>query len=189
MKIQSNMSVAVTYDLYAGEKDERELMEQATVEKPLRFIYGLGQMLPAFEKNLESMTLGDKFDFELQPAEAYGEFNPEHIIDLPKEIFLSEGKLDTSVIKEGNTVPMQDSEGNRLMGTVESIADQTIKMNFNHPLAGETLHFSGSVIDVHEATAEEIAAINQPSCSGCGENGCESGGCESGGCNSGSCGC
>ncbi|MDD2438074.1 MAG: FKBP-type peptidyl-prolyl cis-trans isomerase [Massilibacteroides sp.] len=187
MKISTNMSVAVTYDLNVGEGTECELMEKATEETPLKFIYGTGSMLPAFEKALLGLATGDPFSFTLSPEEAYGEYIEEHVLDLPKNIFLVDGKFDDEVIKEGNTVPMMDSNGNRMNGSVLEVKDEIVVMDFNHPLAGETLHFSGKVIDIHEATAEEIAALTAGSC-GCGDESCECGGHdeEGGGCG---CGC
>lgn len=191
MKISANKSVAVTYDLNVGEGEERELMEKATVEAPLKFIYGTGTMLPAFEKALVGLAVGDKFSFSLSPEDAYGEYNEDHVLDLPKSIFVVDGKFDDETIKEGNTLPMMDSNGNRMNGSVLEVKEDVVVMDFNHPLAGETLHFSGNVIDVHEATAEEIAALTAGAggC-GCGDSGCgcgdseESDGC---GCGCGSC--
>ncbi|MTU74588.1 peptidylprolyl isomerase, partial [Parabacteroides merdae] len=91
----------------------------------------------------------------------------------------------------GNTVPMMDSNGNRMNGSVLEVKEDVVVMDFNHPLAGETLHFNGEVIDVHEPTAEEIAALTAPAggcgcgcddCgSGCGDHNHESG-CGCGGC-------
>ena len=182
MKISTNKSVAVTYDLNVGEGEERELMEKATAETPLKFIYGTGSMLPAFEKALMGLSVGEAFAFSLSPDEAYGEYNDEHVLDLPKDIFMVEGKFDSEAIQEGNTVPMMDSNGNRMNGSVLEVKEDVVIMDFNHPLAGETLHFSGNVIDIHEATAEEIAALSS-SC------GCGDGGCGDGSCGDGSCGC
>lgn len=188
MKIEANKFVAVTYDLNVGEDDDRELMERATKENPLTFIGGMGMMLEAFESNLNGLTKGDKFEFTLTPEQAYGEYNDEHLIDLPKKMFEVDGKFDTDIVYEGNIVPMLDTNGNRLNGVVVSIGNDSVKMDFNHPLAGETLHFSGEVLEVREATAEEIAALTSHSC-GCGCSGCDSekGGCSEG-CGSG-CGC
>ena len=193
MRIDANKFVAVKYDLNVGEAgEEKELMEQATVEKPLRFIYGMGAMLPAFEKALLGLSVGESFEFTLDPANAYGEYNDDHLMELPKNIFEVEGKFDGEMIKEGNTVPMMDSNGNRLLGTVSEVKDAVVVMDFNHPLAGETLHFSGSVLDVHEPTAEEIAALTGGGCGGgcgCGDGGCSDSGCGDGeGCGSGCCG-
>ena len=156
MKISANKFVAVTYDLYVGEGEERELMEKATREVPLKFIYGTGSMIQAFEDALMGLESGAAFDFTITPENAYGEYNEDYVLDLPKNIFEVDGKFDSEMIQEGNTVPIMD---------------------FNHPVAGETLHFKGEVIDVHEPTAEEIAAMTAPA-GGCG-CGCDScgGGC------------
>ena len=167
MKITANKFVAVTYDLNVGEGEERELMERATAETPLKFIFGTGAMLPAFEDALKGLEVGDKFNFSITPADAYGEYVEEHVLDLPKNIFEVDGKFDSEMIKEGNTVPMMDSNGNRMNGSVLEVKEDVVVMDFNHPLAGETLHFNGEVIDVHEPTAEEIAALTAPA-GGCG---------------------
>ena len=176
MKISANKFVSVSYDLNVGEGDERELMERATAERPLQFIFGTGSMLPAFEEALNGLDMGDTFQFTLTPENAYGEFNEENIVDLPKKLFEVEGTFDNEYVKEGNTIPMMDSTGQRLMGSVHEVKDNVVVMDFNHPLAGETLHFSGKVLDVHEPTAEEIALIHAETHSGCG-GGCD--GCES----------
>ena len=192
MKITANKFVAVTYDLNVGEGEERELMEKAVAEAPLKFIFGTGAMLPAFEDALKGLEVGDKFDFSIAPADAYGEYVEDHVLDLPKNIFEVEGKFDSEVIKEGNTVPMMDSNGNRLNSSVLEVKDDVVVMDFNHPLAGETLHFSGEVIDVHEPTAEEIAALSAPAggcgcgCDDCGSD-CGDHNHKDGGCRCGSC--
>lgn len=179
MKISTNKSVAVTYDLNVGEGEERELMEKATVEAPLKFVFGTGTMLPAFEEALLGLAAGDTFSFSLSAEDAYGDYNEDHVLDLSKDIFMVDGKFDSEAIQEGNSVPMMDSTGNRMVGSVLEVKDDIVKMDFNHPLAGETLHFSGAVIDVHEATAEEIAALTAGAC-GCGEDGCGEDGCDCG---------
>lgn len=174
MKIATNKFVSVTYDLNVGEDDERELMERATAEQPLQFVFGLGMMIPAFEDHLKGLAAGDKFQFTLAPEDAYGEYQEENVVELPKNIFEVEGKFDEEYITEGATVPMMDSNGQRLNGSVLEVKENAVVMDFNHPLAGETLHFSGEVLDVHEATAEEIAAISGGGCGcGCGD-GCDS---------------
>lgn len=191
MKITANKFVSVTYDLNVGEGEDQELMEKATIEVPLNFIYGTGAMLPAFENALKGLEVGEKFDFTIAPAEAYGEYNEEHVLDLPKNIFEVDGKFDSEMIKEGNTVPMMDSNGNRLNGSVLEVKEDIVVMDFNHPLAGETLHFSGEVIDVHEPTEEEIAKLSAAAAGGC-NCGCDDCGSDCGdhdhdGCGCGSC--
>lgn len=188
MKISPNKFVSLSYDLNVGEGDEKELMEKATPEQPLEFIFGTNSMLEAFEKNVDGLAQGDSFDFVLTPDQAYGEYDDDHLVDLPRNIFEVDGKMDESVVFEGNTIPMMDSNGNRLNGSVVSVSDDVVKMDFNHPLAGETLHFTGNVLSVREASAEEIAALFAPQGGGCG-SGCGCGSSDdSEGCGSG-CGC
>ncbi len=189
MKISQNKSVALSYELFVGE--EQELMEKATTETPLRFIFGTNSMLPAFEKEVEGLQVGDTFDFVIPVEQAYGDYDDSAIVELPKNIFEVEGKVDEAMVYEGAVLPMMDTNGQRLQGQVVSITDTTVTMDFNHPLAGENLHFVGKVEDVKEATAEEIAAMFSGGGCGCG-SGC---GCgdeddsSEGGCCGGGCGC
>jgi FKBP-type peptidyl-prolyl cis-trans isomerase SlyD len=184
MKISNNKYVTLKYDLQVGDEgEELVLMEQATQEKPLEFIFGTNSMLEAFEKHLEGLSEGDTFKFTLSTEEAYGDYDEEKVLELPKNIFEVDGKIDEEMLVEGNTLPMMDASGNRLMGAVLEVSDNVVTMDFNHPLAGETIHFEGTVTGVREASAEEIAALfseeNGCDCSGCGEE--EKKGC--GGCN------
>lgn len=171
MKISDNKFVSITYDLTVGEGEEQELMERATAEQPLEFIFGTNSMLKSFENNLFGLSKDDKFKFTLTPEEAYGEFYEERVIDLPKNIFEVDGKIDEEMLFEGNTLPMMDADGNRLTGSIVSIAEDTVTMDFNHPLAGETLQFEGEVIEVREPTNKEIAALMHEH-EGCG-GGCQ----------------
>jgi FKBP-type peptidyl-prolyl cis-trans isomerase SlyD len=186
MKISEEKMVSLTYDLTVDEDGQTELMERATKEQPLTFMFGMGMMLEAFERNVEGLSVGDKFSFTLSSEEAYGEYIEENVVELPKSIFEIDGKFDDESITEGQTLPMMDARGNRMMGSVLEIKEEVVVMDFNHPLAGETLHFDGEVIDVHEPSPEEIAALSQ-------EDGCDCSGCssadEDGECSGGKCSC
>ena len=177
MKISANKFVSATYDLYVGgeEGKEQELMEKATDARPLSFIFGMGMMLEGFEEKLAGLVAGDTFDFTLPSDQAYGEYIDENVVELPRSIFETDGKIDEDIIFENNTVPMMDQEGNRMNGTIIKIGDQTIKMDFNHPLAGEDLHFVGKVIDVRDASEDEVKQFVDGCQGGC-EGGCD--GCE-----------
>jgi len=180
MKISEEMMVSLIYDLTViNEEGKKELMERATVENPLKFLFGMGMMLEAFEKNIDGLNAGDKFSFVLSPKEAYGEYFKENVVELPKKLFEVEGEFDAERVAEGQTLPMMDSQGNRMMGSVLEIQPDIVVMDFNHPLAGETLYFDGEVIDVHEPTEEEINAFSEGEESGCG---CDCGSSENGGC-------
>ena len=179
MTISDKKFVAVSYKLYVGEEDEKpELMEEASKEHPLKFTFGLGMMLEKFEENLKGLKVGGKFDFVIQPEDAYGEYEDENVLKLDKSIFEVDGELDSEVVFVGNVVPMMDNAGNRLYGTVVEITEDKVVMDFNHPLAGETLHFIGEVLEVRDATEEEIAAATQ-----------RGGGCSPDDCGECDCGC
>ncbi len=189
MAIQQDSFVACSYDLYAGEGTEKMLIEQATLEAPLQYIQGGGLMLPAFEENLQGLSAGDSFDFILSAQNAYGEYNKDYVVTLEKNIFTGDdGKFDSERVVEGRTIPMLDSEGNRLMGLVQEITETHVTVDFNHPMAGEDLHFVGKVLTEHPATDEERAMIDSLM-NGTGEGGCSCGGdSEHGSCGSGGCG-
>lgn len=167
--------VTLSYDLRIDDENG-EVIEQATDTQPLEFLYGAGVMLPKFESQLAGLREGSPFTIRLSKTEAYGEVNQDAVVDLPKHVFLVNGNFDDELIKVGNTVPMMSSNGQRLNGLVLEVGDENIKMDFNHPLAGEDLFFAGKVLGVRQASDEEVAQI----LSGGGSCGCGSGGCGSG---------
>ncbi len=184
MKITEKTIVTVIYDLYVDGKDGNpELMEQATPERPLTYCHGVGMMLSKFEEQLAGLDEGGKFDFIIACEDAYGMYDDENLIDLGREMFEVDGKFDSERVKTGSVIPLVDNEGNRINASVVSVNNERVRVDLNHPLAGENLHFKGTVVDVHEASAEEIAGFFG---GGCGCNGCSS---EGGDCNSSSCGC
>lgn len=175
MEIKPGKFVEAIYDLYVGEEDgARELMEKATPEEPLKFVFGIGQMLESFEEKIAGLKPGDKFDFIIPADAAYGEYDDEHILDLPKEMFEVDGVFDSEMIIADNVVPMMDANGNRLNGTVVEVKDDIVVMDFNHPLAGENLHFIGEVKTVRDATPEELTPVSGGCGCGCSSEGCDS---------------
>ena len=167
MKISKNKFVSVAYDLHVGNDDERELMESATEARPLQFIFGTGSMLEYFEENIKNLEKDSKFSFSLTPEKAYGEYVEEHVVELPKKMFEIDGKFDEERIAEGATLPMMNENGERMNGSVLEVRGDIVVMDFNHPLAGETLHFNGVVLDVHDPSEKEIEAINRAMAGGC----------------------
>ncbi len=190
MAITKNKMVSLTYDLRIDGK-EGDLIEQATAEKPLEFVYGAGIMLPKFEALIEGLDKGKSFEINLSSKDAYGELDENAIIELPKHLFLIDGNFDAEVVKVGSTVPMMSTNGQRMNGLVLEVNDDIVKMDFNHPLAGEDLFFVGDVLEVRDASDEEIAATVQGGC-GCNSGGCGDGDCSDESCNTedkGDCGC
>jgi FKBP-type peptidyl-prolyl cis-trans isomerase SlyD len=190
MTIAKDKMVSVTYELKLDGKDG-EVFEKAGKDSPLIFLYGSGMMLPAFESGLVDKKINDTFEISIAAVDAYGEVNEEAIVDLPKHIFMVDGKIDEELITPGNSVPMMSTSGQRMEGLVVSVDENTVQMDFNHPLAGEDLFFTGEVLEVRDATPEELSSIYSSGC-GCGSGGCGSGSCGDGegeldGCESGSC--
>lgn len=183
----SHKYVTVAYDLYSDNaKGIHELVEKAPVEHPFQFISGLGMTLDAFEENILACAAGESFDFVLSVDEAYGPYEKEHVLELDKEMFMIDGRFDTSVIYPGNVIPLMNADGNRFQGLILEVKDKKVVVDLNHPLAGRVLQFKGQVVVSREATNEEIqSAIQMMS----GEGGCSCGcdSCGDGG--EGGCGC
>ena len=167
MKIENNKFASLAYTLHEGDKEGR-IIETVEESSPLSFVFGAGRLLPAFEEKLAGLEEGAAFDFSLAAADAYGEVREEMVISLPRNIFEDEGVLRSEICYVGNTVPMMDSQGNRMNGVVVEIGDAFVKMDFNHPLAGTDLHFTGKVVGVREATPEELMGPSSGGCSSCG---------------------
>ncbi len=155
MAIDKQKVVSVTYQLSVNDFDG-EVVETVDEEKPLTFLYGVGNMLEKFEENIKGLNEGDNFNFKIPSEEAYGEASDDAIVELPIDTFKIEGEIDYDLLKEGNYIPMQDQEGNRLDGIVLEVGEEKVKMDFNHPLAGDDLFFKGKVLSVRDASDEEI---------------------------------
>ena len=145
----------------------------------------MGYLLPKFEENIAGKEPGDTFEFTLTPAEGYGEHNPDMIVELPKHVFEVEGKIQEGLLTVGNMIPMMNQQGGVMHGKVHEVKDNSVMMNFNHPMAGKTLNFTGKILTVRDATEQELTEglhgeFKQSSCGG----GCSScGGDCCGGCN------
>lgn len=156
MDIKPQNVVSLTYQL---KLDTGEVVDQSTEESPFAFIHGIGQTLPAFDEALEGKKAGDEFEFSLTAENGYGEYQPEHVQVLPKDIFAEapEGTLEL-----GKTLPMRVGDPanpdtlQTVFGTINEMTEENVTMDFNHPLAGKNLNFSGKVLEVREATNVEL---------------------------------
>jgi FKBP-type peptidyl-prolyl cis-trans isomerase SlyD len=181
-----NKYIAVTYKLCSIEDERLIPIEEATKENPFVFISGFGFTLSDFENNIVPLEKGEKFDFVLQPEQAYGIIDENNIFELNRELFCIDGKFDEKNIFIDAIIPMRDENGQLFRARVDDITDDKVKLDFNHPLAGKTLNFIGSVLENRIATNAEIesfinAMSNDGCCGGCAnagedcdksENGC-----------------
>ncbi|WP_143473414.1 FKBP-type peptidyl-prolyl cis-trans isomerase [Flavilitoribacter nigricans] len=155
MKIEKHTVVTLHYKLQESSASG-DLIEDTAGSDPLVFLHGVEQMIPEFERQLEGKSAGDSFAFGIKSADAYGEYKEEAKINIPIETFIVDGKMATDILVEGKTIPMRDQEGNMIYGTILNIGEKEVGMDFNHPMAGTDLYFSGKIEDVRAATPSEI---------------------------------
>ena len=193
MKIEANKVVEFSYELEV----DGQVVDRTTKERPLDYIHGTGSLLPKLEAHIEGMEPGATFDVTLSPADGYGEVDPSRIIGLPKAAFEVNGEVREDLLVPGNTIPMMNSMGGVIPGVVLEVSEDSVKMDLNHQMAGKTLHFTGEVLSVREATEKELTEglhgefVHSCGCGGC-HGGSDCGGCEGGHCgeeHDGDCGC
>jgi len=146
--------ISVNYKLFK-DTPEGEMIETTEGKSPLTFLSGKQQMLPDFESEVVGLNVGDTFSFGIKAENAYGKRDEKAIIELPQESFQKEGKMIDEVAV-GNILPLQDPNGHVHPSKVVSINEKTITFDVNHPLADQDLHFTGDVVEVREATPEEV---------------------------------
>ena len=152
MKIEAMKVVAISYEV----ETEGEVVDRATEQKPLDYIQGMHMIIPKLEATLEGMDEGQAFDCTIAPDDAYGEYDLSKVFDIPKNSFEVNGKLREDLLEAGRFIPMLNSAGEVCHGMVVEVKDDKVTMDFNAPMAGKTLHFTGKVISVRDATEKEL---------------------------------
>ena len=152
MKIEAMKVVAISYEV----ETEGEVVDRATEQKPLDYIQGMHMIIPKLEATLEGMDEGQAFDCTIAPEDAYGEYDLSKVFDIPKNSFEVNGKLREDLLEAGRFIPMLNSAGEVCHGMVVEVKDDKVTMDFNAPMAGKTLHFTGKVISVRDATEKEL---------------------------------
>ena len=155
MAIEKNQVVVLHYKLQEDDA-QGELVESTFDKEPLKFIFGIGQMIPAFEENLENRSQGDDFAFTIEAENAYGLHDDRAVADIPMSEFEVDGKVEPDSIALGKALGLRDSEGNSYQGVIVETSEESVKVDFNHPMAGINLHFSGRIESVREATKSEL---------------------------------
>ncbi len=150
MKAEPNTFVAIDYTLTL---DSGEVVFKTEEDKPLEFIMGQGQILPGLEKAIEGLEPGDKVKVTLEPEDAYGFPKQELYKEIPKESFPQEVE-----IKPGMYFEIKTLQG-PMMFKIHEVYDEVVVADFNHPLAGERLHFDVTVKEVREPSADELSSL------------------------------
>ena len=171
MAIQTNQIVSIEYEVRDGDT----VVDSNIGGAPLVFMFGKGQIIPGLETGLADMAIGEKGEVIVEPRDAYGELNPEAMQEVPKDQFAG---ID---LEKGMTLYGQGEDGSTVQVVVKEIGEDSVIIDFNHPLAGKTLVFNVTINNVRDASQDEIMtgipAENQQDDECCGTGGGSGCGC------------
>ena len=148
MIISNDKVVQMHYEL---KNDKGETLDSSKGREPLTYLHGKGNIIPGLEKHLNDKKVGDKLNATIAPEEAYGVLDEQRVVKVEKSKFQGDEEL-----KVGMQIQLE-ANGQPQIGFVSSIEGEEVTLDLNHPLAGETLHFAVEVVDVRDASTEELA--------------------------------
>ncbi|MCG2635156.1 MAG: peptidylprolyl isomerase [Gammaproteobacteria bacterium] len=146
-KITANRVVTIQYALY---DEAGELVEDTSESGPFSYVHGAEGILPGLELALEGMSKGDTAQVTISPSDGYGEIDPDAFIEVPLSEFPEGTQLTV-----GMEVTGQSIAGPSVFRVLE-VGEETVKVDSNHPMAGKTLEFYVEVLEVREASQEEL---------------------------------
>lgn len=146
-RVTDNLVVTMDYTLTV----EDQIVDSSKENGPIRFVQGSGEIIPGLESQLNGLALGVKKQIIVTPEEGYGEFKEDRLVDMPRDEF-----PENIPLKLGVRLKMKDQDGNPLHARICEIADDFVKLDFNHKLAGKELQFDVTVVDLRVATSEEL---------------------------------
>lgn len=148
MDIKKDTVVSIDYRLHLGDGN---IVDESDPGDPLVYLHGHDEVIPGLEKALEGKKAGDSFKATIPPEDAYGDYEPEGVEEVPRDEFPADLPLEA-----GGIVSATDEEGDDVDFLVKEIREKTVVVDFNHPLAGKTLHYEVTVREVRAATEEEL---------------------------------
>ena len=151
MTIDSVQKDAVVSMEYTLQVDGEEI-DSSKGQEPLQFLVGHGNVISGLEREMMGMKVGDSKDVVIQPSDAYGEFDEGAFMDVPRGEFPKD-----MPIEEGLELSVRDDSGQSRYARIDSIEGDNVTLNFNHPLAGDELHFNVKVVGLREPTTEELS--------------------------------
>jgi FKBP-type peptidyl-prolyl cis-trans isomerase SlyD len=143
--------VVVSLD-YTLRLDDGQVIDSSDGHEALEFLQGQGQIIPGLEQALYGMAIGEEKDVEVDPVDGYGETDPDAYQMVSPDLFPADMELS-----EGMGLRMRDESGDPLEAFVADIGPEGILLDFNHPLAGETLFFHVKIAGLRQGTSEEVA--------------------------------
>lgn len=148
-KIAKNTVVSLAYTLTV----DGVLTEDATVDAPFEYLHGFQNIIPGLEQALEGKGVGDKFDLVVQPADGYGEYDAENVDVISKNDLPGADSFEENMV-----VMLEDEDGDLFEAIVQEVTGDTVKLDFNHPLAGKVLSYTVEVVGMREATEDELSS-------------------------------
>ena len=149
MKISANKVASIHYVL---KDDQGETIDSSTGgAEPLTYLHGNGQLIPGMENSLNDKAVGDKFSIVITPEDGYGQHNETLIQKVPRTAFPEDSEFSV-----GMRFQAHDENGNPHVVVVTEVGEEEVTVDGNHPLSGKTLHFDVEIIEVRDATEEEI---------------------------------
>ena len=145
--VQDGVVVSMEYTL----KIDGEQIDSSEGHGPLQFLAGHGNIVAGLESEMKGMKVGDSKNVVVGPADGYGEYDEKAFLDVPSSQFPADMKVE-----QGMELTVRDDSGQARYARVENIEGETVRLNFNHPLAGDELHFDVKVVDLREPTSEEL---------------------------------
>ncbi len=159
MKIEDLKVATLAYRISDNAPDGA-IIENFDETEPLTMMMGVGHMMMSFYEGIIGLESGSSFDFTIMPSKAFGNHDDSLVANVPTDLFLDNGVLQTGLLTPGSPVDIQSDDGQSYKGTVKSVnEDNTVTIDFNHPLSGHTLYVSGKVLDVRNATVEEMDKV------------------------------
>jgi FKBP-type peptidyl-prolyl cis-trans isomerase SlyD len=145
--VQDGQVVTLAYTLTV----DGDVVDSSEGSQPIQFIQGKRHIIIGLENELYGMAVGDKKDVVIKPEDGYGDVDADNFVDIPRDQFPDQIPLDLGVELE-----LTDQNGDLMDARIASVEGDTVRLDFNHPLAGKELHFSVAVVDLREATQEEM---------------------------------
>jgi FKBP-type peptidyl-prolyl cis-trans isomerase SlyD len=127
------------------------LIQSTKEQAPFVYLSGNNQILPKLEQAVDTMIIGSKKNISLNSSDAYGDYDEKAVQQVKKEEFPADADL-----KAGMEFMAQSPDGNPIPFVIKEVLDEEITIDFNHPLAGKNLNFDVQLVDVRDATAEEL---------------------------------
>lgn len=146
--IENNQVVSIEYEVKENGTDN--VLDSNIGGKPLEFIMGAGEIIKGLEEAIAQMSVGDKQEVIVAPANAYGEYFSDYVQEVPRDQFVG---ID---LQQGMTLFGQGENGETAQVIVKDFNDEMVIIDYNHPLAGKELHFVVTILDAREATEKEL---------------------------------